>query len=178
MSNPIVERLWLYRIRSKKDAQAFGALYDRYVTRMYRFVLFKVRSEDDAKEITSDVFFKAWEYITAGKQVTNLVGLLYQMARTAIIDHYRKTRLETVSLEQVPDIPDLRDLKEQVLITKDLETVLEGIKTLKDEYREALLMRHIDGMSMGEIAAAMGKNTGTVRVLLHRATHALKELLQ
>jgi RNA polymerase sigma-70 factor (ECF subfamily) len=177
MSNPLAERLWLYRIRSRKDSDAFTALYDRYVARLYRFVLFKVGSEDDAKEITSDVFMKAWDHITGGKQVTNLVGLLYAIARADAIDHLRKRKLETVSLEDAPEIPDLHN-SQAGPVSVELQQVLAGIKTLKEEYREVLLMKHVDGLGTGEIASALGKTSGNIRVLLHRATGALKEILK
>jgi RNA polymerase sigma-70 factor (ECF subfamily) len=178
MSNPLRERLWLYRIRSRKDVDAFAALYDAYVARIYRFVLFKVGTEEDAKEIASDVFMKAWEYILSGKPVTNLVGLLYTMARTGTIDHYRKKKLEMVSLDSIAEMPSSIDIVRQVGVSKELDSVLAAIRQLKDEYREVLLMKHVDSMSTNEIASAIGKTGGNVRVLLHRATGALKEILK
>jgi RNA polymerase sigma-70 factor (ECF subfamily) len=48
---------------------------------------------------------------------------------------------------------------------------------LKDEYREALMMKHIDGLTNAEIANALDKSGGATRVLLHRATDALKEVM-
>jgi RNA polymerase sigma-70 factor (ECF subfamily) len=177
MSNPLRERLWLYRVRSRKDSDAFAALYDSYVARIYRFVLFKVANEDDAKEITSDVFMKAWEYLVNGKPVKNITGLLYTIARAGTIDHYRKRKLETVSLDVIAEIADVARA-EGVVASRELDAVLKAISQLKDEYREVLLMRHVDGLSAGEIAASLDKKTGNVRVLLHRATNALKEILK
>jgi RNA polymerase sigma-70 factor, ECF subfamily len=189
MSAPLRERLWLYRIRSRRDPEAYASIYDRYVAQLYRFVLFKVEDEETAKELTSDSFMKAWEYLTGenqsalsdrqagGRQVKSVSGLLYTIARTSVADHYRKKKLETVSLDDSPDAVDLRSFG-QAERNEEVAATLAAMKKLKDEYREALFMKHIDGLANDEIASALGKNNGAVRVLIHRATQALKEVMQ
>ncbi len=170
------ERLWLYRIRSRRDSEAFALIYDRFVSQLYRFILFKVGDDEEAKEISSETFMKAWEYLIEGKPVKSLSGLLYTIARSSIADSFRKRRLELVPLDQAPDVADLRtsgfaELNEEVKAT------LAAIRLLKEEYRDALMMKHVDGLSNGEIAAALEKSDGATRVLLHRATEALKEAM-
>jgi RNA polymerase sigma-70 factor (ECF subfamily) len=177
MSTPFRERLWLYRVRKHRDPEAYGALYDSYVAQLYRFVLFKVSRDEEAKELTSDVFLKAWEYMQEGKPVKNFSGLLYTIARSTIVDYYRKRKLELVPLEAAPDISDPKFLGAAER-SEDLRAVLAAIKNLKDEYREALLMKHVDGLSTAEIASALGKSSGAVRVIMHRATEALKEKMK
>lgn len=175
MSNPLTERLWIYRIRSGRDQKSFAAIYDHYLTRIYRFVFFKVGSEEDAKEISTDVFMRVWEHISSGKEVTDLTGLLYMIARGAVVDHLRKKKFDLVSLESAPEATDTRM---NSAMSSELGDTLAAVKLLKEEYREALLMRHVDGLGVGEIASALGKTNGTTRVLLHRATEALKEIMK
>jgi len=183
MSAPLKERFWLYKIRTSRDAEAYASIYDRYVAQIYRFVLFKVGDAEAAKELTADSFMKAWEYLTAqaglpaGRQVKSVSGLLYTIARATIADFYRKKKLEMVPLDQAPEAIDLHSLgrAEQ---NEELAATLSAMKGLKDEYREALFMKHIDGLTNSEIASALGKNSGTVRVLIHRATQALKEVVE
>ena len=176
MSTPIRERLWLYRIRSRRDSEAYALIYDRYVAQLYRFILFKVGDEEEAKELTADTFLKTWEYLMEGKPVKSVSGLLYTIARTTVVDHYRKKKLELVSLDDAPDIVDQK-LVGLVEVTEEVKATLEAIGKLKDEYREALIMKHIDGLSNTEIAEALEKSGGATRVLLHRATEALKEVM-
>lgn len=177
MSTPIRERLWLYRIRSRRDSEAYGLIYDRYVAQLYRFILFKVGDEEEAKELTSDTFLKTWEYLMEAKPVKSVSGLLYTIARTTVVDFYRKKKLELVSLDDAPDVVDQK-LIGLVEMNEELKTTLEAIGKLKDEYREALMMKHIDGLSNTEIAEALVKSAGATRVLLHRATEALKEVME
>jgi RNA polymerase sigma-70 factor (ECF subfamily) len=176
MSIPIKERLWLYRIRSRRDGEAYASIYDRYVVQIHRFILFKVSDDELAKELASDVFLKTWEYLIGGKEVESISGLLYAIARSSIADHYRKKKLELVSLDDAPDVMDKR-LSGMAEINEDIRATFAAIGRLKDEYREALYMKHIDGLTNNEIAAALGKNGGAVRVLIHRATEALKEVM-
>jgi RNA polymerase sigma-70 factor (ECF subfamily) len=176
MSTPLRERLWLYRIRSRRDPEAYASIYDQYVAQIYRFILFKVGDDEIAKELSSDTFLKTWEYLMEAKPVKSVSGLLYTIARSTIVDHYRKKKLELVSFEDVPDIIDHR-LTGLVEANEEISVTLKAIKNLKDEYREALLMKHIDGLSNTEIAMALGKSGGTVRVLIHRATEALKDVM-
>jgi RNA polymerase sigma-70 factor (ECF subfamily) len=177
MSTPIQERLWLYRIRSRRDSEAYGLIYDRYVAQLYRFILFKVGDDEEAKELTSDAFMKTWEYLMEGKPVKSVSGLLYTVARSTIVDHYRKRKLNLVSFDDVPDMAD-RKMIGLVEASEEVKNTLDAIAKLKDEYREALLMKHIDGLTNAEIADALDKSNGAVRVLLHRATEALKEIIK
>lgn len=176
MSTPLRERLWLYRIRSRRDPEAYTSIYDQYVAQIYRFILFKVGDDEIAKELAADTFLKTWEYLMEAKPVKSVSGLLYTIARSTIADHYRKKKLELVSFEDAPDIMDHR-LTGLAEANEEISATLKAIKNLKDEYREALLMKHIDGLSNTEIAMALGKSGGTVRVLIHRATEALKEVM-
>jgi RNA polymerase sigma-70 factor (ECF subfamily) len=180
MSAPLQERFWLYRIRARRDPEAYASIYDRYVAQIYRFVLFKVGDEESTKELVADSFMKVWEYLTdtgpSAKQVKSVSGLLYAIARTTIADHYRKKKLELVSLEDAPDAIDMRSLGKAEQ-DEEMAATLAAMKGLKDEYREALFMKHIDGLTNNEISEALGKSGGSVRVLIHRATQALKEVL-
>lgn len=177
MSMPIKERLWLYRIRSHRDSEAYGLIYDRYAAQLYRFILFKVGDVEEAEELAADAFLKTWEYLMEGKTVKSVSGLLYAIARSTIVDHYRKKKLNLVSFDDAPDIADNK-LAGLVEANEEVKAALAGIAKLKDEYREALMMKHIDGLTNAEIADALAKSNGTVRVLLHRATEALKEVLK
>ena len=57
------EKYFLLQVQYRKDPEAFARLYDMYVSRIFRFVYFKVSSEEDAQDLTAEVFLKAWEYI-------------------------------------------------------------------------------------------------------------------
>ncbi len=184
MRSSLKEKFLLFRIRAKKDPEAFGAVYDAYVKQIYRFIYFKVSSAEQAEDLTSEAFLKAWQYLKEKRDVPNLQALLYSVARSVVIDHYRATVCErgTVSLDET--IADERTDVASEKFLKDMETkfdttlVLERLRHLKDEYRDVVIMRYLDEMSTGEIATVLGKNASNVRVLLHRATKALSDAIR
>lgn len=184
MRSSLKEKFLLFRIRAKKDPEAFGAVYDAYVKQIYRFIYFKVSSAEQAEDLTSEAFLKAWQYLKEKRDVPNLQALLYSVARSVVIDHYRATVCErgTVSLDET--IADERTDVASEKFLKDMETkfdttlVLEKLRHLKDEYRDVVIMRYLDEMSTGEIATVLGKNASNVRVLLHRATKALSDAIR
>ncbi len=180
MRSRLKDKFLLFRIRTKKDPDAFGELYDEYVKRIYRFIYFKVPSAEQAEDLTSEAFLKAWHYLKEKREVPNLQALLYSVARTVVIDYYRATSLErgNVSLEEgAADMADAASdrLLREVETKFDTTLVLEKLRGLKDEYREVVIMKFLDEMTTHEIAAVLGKTASNVRVLLHRATKALTD---
>jgi RNA polymerase sigma-70 factor (ECF subfamily) len=175
------EKFLLFKVRSQKDKKAFGELYNLYRDRLYRFIFFKVSGAEDAGELTNDVFFKVWRFIQNGGEITSFAALLYSTARNAVNDHYRQKGAPTVAVDY------LENLEDPQVATADIERVevglekefdenrlLEALKRIKDGYREILVMRYLDEMSFRDIAQALGKSEGNVRVLVFRATEALK----
>lgn len=171
------------RVVKKKDKEAFLQAYDMYVDDLYRFVYFKVNNAEQARDITSQVFLKTWNYILENKLADKktLRALIYTIARNTIIDHYRNSRMEKVDIdnEEAPmDIEDDgQDIAREAETNSDMEMVQEKMKQLKDEYREVLLLRYINELSFFEIAQITGRSKNNVRVVCHRAMKALQDLM-
>src|SRR5256885_17148405 len=79
--------------RAKRDPNAFGELYDRYLLQIYRFVYSRVRDQTIAEDVTSEVFMKALKsigrYQDTGKPFS---AWLYQIAVNSVADRYRAAR--------------------------------------------------------------------------------------
>jgi RNA polymerase sigma-70 factor (ECF subfamily) len=172
------EKLLLYRLQSEHDPESFVALYDRYVAQIYRFVFFKVKGKEEAEDITSDVFLKAWQYCQENREIGSFSGLLYRIARNCVIDMYRRTaaRPESVVIEEEFEVVDTTDHQKVVEDKMDAASILESLHKLKQEYQEVLTLRFIDGLEIEEIATIIGKGNINVRVLIHRALRRLKEI--
>lgn len=177
------EKILYLRIKNK-DKEAFIKAYDAYIDQIYRFVFFKVGSKEEAEDLTSAIFLKAWDYIKSGNKIEfkTVKSFLYKIARNTIIDHYRKkSGQELVYLGGAENnfniIDEKSDLSEKAAIASDLRDIEKKLVQLKDEYREVLLMRFIDELTIREIAEALDKSKGNVRVLIFRAVEALKKLV-
>ena len=178
----IKEKILFSRLKSK-DKQAFVRAYDLYIDQIYRFVYFKVGSKEEAEDLTSAVFLKTWNYVQSGNAINykTLRSLIYKIARNAIIDHYRKTSdQKNISIDSPISEADLidnnQDLKKQAEIASDMELVEVKLTKLKDEYREVVVLRFINELSIAEIADILDKSKGNVRVLVYRALKALREI--
>ena len=159
------------------DGNAFGELYDAYQPRIYRFVFLKTGGKQDAEDITHQVFLSAWQNM--GKyefQGFPFSSWLYRIASNAVIDHYRTKRdhrdIETISEEIVAEMPDLETKLDTAL---ELKVVRAALQKLEDDQQSVLLMKFVDELSNKEIAEALGKNEGTIRVIQHRALKQLKK---
>lgn len=176
------EKLLLLKLK-KKDPEAFAQLYDLYVTPIYRFIYFKVATRHDAEDLTSEAFLKVWQYINETEEVIeNLRALLYKTARNLVIDSYRRKARKDVTQDQ-EILNNIEDERQQNLLTqienkfamRNIELVL---RKLKDDYREVIILRFIEELSIAEIAKILDKSKGSVRVILHRALKVVRQLLK
>ncbi len=161
------------------DRAAFAALYDRYLDRVYRHVRYRLSDRTEAEDITQEVFVRAWKAIPRYRRTgAPFLAWLTTIAHNLIVDSYR-TGSNTVSLEKakVPEPNDEIDLETVVDNTLSREKVHDAIVRLKHDRQQVILMRFIDGLSYREIAEALDKSEGAVRVIQHRALKQLREML-
>ncbi|MBI2035253.1 MAG: sigma-70 family RNA polymerase sigma factor [Candidatus Liptonbacteria bacterium] len=160
------------------EASAFGLLYNHYQPKIYRFIYFKVGHREEAEDLTHQVFMKAWTNIREYKSRGFPFGSwLYRIARNQVIDHYRTKKdegpIETVQNVVLASTSDLRDLDSKLSIEKIRATILK----LKPEYQEVIIMKFVEDLTTKEIASALEKSEGAVKLLQHRAIKGLKEML-
>lgn len=188
MPNTLVEKFKNKRSISRlksHDKDAFVKAYDESVNDIYRFVYFKVGNKEEANDITSMVFLKTWNHIQNNslEDSKTLRALLYKIARTTIIDHYRETGNKiSVSLDdeenKIDVVDESGDPQERIDSAANFELIKSKLPLLKEEYREVIIMRFINDLTLDEIADISGKKKGNLRVLLHRALGALRELVE
>ncbi len=162
------------------DRAAFAALYDRYVDRVYRHVRYRLSDRTEAEDVTQEVFARAWKAIPRYRRTgAPFLAWLTTIAHNLIVDSYR-THSKTISLEKagIPEQVDEVDLEAVVDSTLNQERVRNAIVKLKRDRRRVILMRFIDGLNYREIAAAMNKSEGAVRVIQYRALRELKDILE
>jgi RNA polymerase sigma factor (sigma-70 family) len=173
----VQDRVLIIKTRAGNE-ESYAHIYDRYFKDIYTFVFYKVSSREVAEDLAADVFLKVWHAIREGVEVDNLRAFLYTIARNLTIDHYRKQK--EVALNQTHEetlVSDIQSPDEVAELELSKVKLNKALGQLKDEYREVIIMRHIQGLSHKEIATVLGKSSGTVRVLVHRAMEQLKNML-
>ena len=164
----------------KGEASAFGLLYDHYQPKIYRFVFIKVSRREDAEDLTHQVFLNAWQNIARYKNIGfPFSSWLYQIARNQVIDFYR-TRKAEARIDEVSPEYFLSPAVAEFEIDQNIELtrVREAILKLKPDYQDVVIMRFVEELSPKEVAAAVKKSEGAVKLIQHRAIKQLKQLLQ
>jgi RNA polymerase sigma-70 factor (ECF subfamily) len=170
----------LVRRAQAGDAEGFGELYDRYVDVVFRYLFHKVGDRTTAEDFTSETFVRALRRIDSLTFQGRDVGAwLVTIARNIVLDHVKSSRHRL----EVPTA-DMRDAdratagpEETVLQRLADAELMAGVAQLSDDQRECLLLRFVQGLSVAETAAAMGKKDGAVKALQHRAVRRLATLL-
>lgn len=154
----------------------FSKIYDRYINKIYRFIFFKVNSQEIAQDLTSETFLKTWEtYKNGNPEIENIQAYLYKTARNLVIDFYReKGKVQIVSAEN-PLIPDpVQNLEEKAMLTSDVNIIKQALTTLKDDYQNVIIWHYLDDLPISEISQMLGRTEEATRVLLSRALQALR----
>lgn len=160
------------------DTEAFGNIYDAFLTPIYRYVVFRF-PEDLAEDLVADVFVKAWEKLHTYKARAGIPfsAWLFRIARHALIDAYRAERgFEELTEEYVDETRD-NDPKVRTERTLSVATVRHAIDQLPKDYREVLLMHYVAGLGHTEVAKALSMTEGYVRIMKFRALKKLQGLL-
>ena len=141
----------------------------------YRFIFLKVSSQEIAEDLCSEVFTRGWESLKKGQKIENPQAFLYQIARNLVIDHYReKGRYKTVSADYVEMADPRLALEEKAFLNSDVDNIKLALSDINENYREIIVWRYLDELSVPEIAKMLDKSETAVRVTLHRALKSLK----
>ena len=164
---------------SKGESAAFGLLYDRHVTAIYRYVYYRVRDDAEAEDLTSDVFMRALKAMPRYEPRQAFLAWLYRIARNAVIDRARKGNRQ-VSFEDALEHPGADKIVEpdaEILAHSDSATLRDALAKLTPLQQEVVVLRFLEGYSTEEIAGIVGKQAGTVRGIQFRAIGALRQLI-
>jgi RNA polymerase sigma-70 factor, ECF subfamily len=153
------------------DQEALRFLYVIYSHNIYGYVRSIVRDDHEAEDVTQHVFAKLMTTIAKyDERGVPFFAWLLRLARNVAIDHLRANRLTPTENVLDPDVGCGIDLDRA-------ETVRAALATLPEEQREVVLLRHVVGLTPGEIADRMGRTEGSVHGLHHRGRRALQREL-
>jgi len=170
----------LVRLAQAGDGEAFGTLYDCYVDTVFRFIYYRVNDRQLAEDFTSETFLRALRRIgTISYQGRDIGAWFVTIARNIVLDHVKSARhrLEVTTADTLESREHEASTEATVLDTLQSEQLMAAIARLGEEQRECITLRFIQGLSVGETAAVMGKNDGAIKALQHRAVRKLADLV-
>ena len=172
---PITDELALVRL-AQTDAQAFGALYDQYVRRVYRYCYNRTNDKQDAEDLTAQIFMTALESLPRYRQDGHFAAWLFSIARHKVADFHRRT--PHLSLDETLLPPVYTDLQEGVEKSQSRERLLQLLQTLAEDEQELIRLRYVAELSFADIARALRKNEDAVKKMLYRMIARLKSELE
>jgi RNA polymerase sigma-70 factor (ECF subfamily) len=160
------------------DRANFSILYRQYATRVYRYVIARVRDQADAEDITAQVFMDALQQIDRLQPGTNFTAWIFTLARNKIVDRHRHAR-RRLSLDEIPDLPaqtePLSTNIEQQQIFSQLSGLLQG---LDPDQQELLRLRFAGELTFSQIAQVLGKSEAAVKMSTYRLLRQLQEKME
>lgn len=164
-----------------KDQKAQTKLINLYWVDVFSFVLKKVNNENDADEITVNVFSKVLSKLDLFDPQFQFKTWILTIAQNTIIDFWRKksrdTQDPTEHLEEVKN--QFAKSPEELLISEEEEkNILKTIESLDENYKRIIKLRFFEEKSIKEIAEELGISVANTKVRVMRAKKVLAELLR
>jgi RNA polymerase sigma-70 factor (ECF subfamily) len=168
-----------------QNDRTFTEAFEAYSDELFRHAYMRLSDRERALDLTQECFARVWEY-TQTKEVVEWRPFLYRTLRHLIIDEYRKKK--AVSLEA---LAQSHEMEVEALMPADESNTLEaaigrfeGVRVLQAlerlplNYREAIELRYVEGLTPREIADIVDESENVVSVRVHRALKKLKEVLE
>jgi RNA polymerase sigma-70 factor (ECF subfamily) len=164
------------------DQGAFTRLYNRHVPAVYRYLRARVATQEDAADLTQQVFLRAYRRLPEYRPSPSGFGAwLFRIARNAAIDASRRNR-QAIPLDAVPEwlVPHAAGAGPEgaAVSAEAVACVRSVIARLGRQKQELLALRFAAGLSSRQIAAVVGKNEPAVKKQLWRLVQQLREELE
>jgi RNA polymerase sigma-70 factor (ECF subfamily) len=163
---------------SQGDKEAFGALYERFVDRIYNYIYYRTGNQHDAEDITARVFYRAMAHI-GNYQDRGLPfsAWLYRIAHNLVANWHRdNSRRKEIPLDDSYNVRHLGDHPETALIVnEEQENLLRLIRQLPPERQQLIILKFVEQLPNAEIGQMMGRTEGAIKSLYHRTLLTLRD---
>jgi RNA polymerase sigma-70 factor, ECF subfamily len=166
--------------KAQLDAE-FSELYRAHLRDVYSYAYYRVGDHHDAEDLTEQTFLQAYRHFERAQRESRgrpLRPWLIRIAHNLAANLYRdRSRRPASSIDDTQPLSAPHTTEQLVEGRDELSRILDGVRRLPDDRREALIMRFALGMDNREIARALDRSDGAAKVLIHRAIKQLQEML-
>jgi RNA polymerase sigma-70 factor (ECF subfamily) len=135
---------------AKQTPQAFAAIYDRFVSQIYRYLLSHVGNSAEAQ-----VFISALEGLSTYQHRGHFAAWLFMIARHKWMDYFRQDHRE-LSLEAVVNLPSIDDPQLETLNLVEIQMIRRAVCELPEEDQELIRLHFVARLNFAEIASILG----------------------
>ena len=162
------------------DPKAFGKLYELYVKKIYRYILFRVGNSHIAEDLTENVFYKALNSIDGFKfKGVPFSSWLFTIASNILKNYYRQKAVEKKYLFETKRDISISNINLSLMVEKEFKKkeLIIAINRLNEEQRKVIIFKFISGLNNKEVSKIMRKSIGAVKSLQYRALKNLSYYL-
>jgi RNA polymerase sigma-70 factor (ECF subfamily) len=160
----------------------FSDFYRTHLRDIYNYTYYRTGNHHDAEDLTTQTFIQAYRHFERAQRESNgrpLRPWLIRIAHNLAANYYRdRSRKPTAALEDAEVIRDTHDTEDLVEAREEIMRLLEAVRSLPDDRREAMIMRFALGMDNREIARTLGRTEGATKVLIHRSIKQLEKQIE
>ena len=160
--------------------QQFQQDYEAHSDAIFKYIYYLAGNKELAEDITQETFYKAFQHHHTYRQDANTQTWLRRIARNLVYDYFRRKKiLQFIPFVHKESIRDEAMLPVEFLIKgEDFSAVFQALYTIKLEYREAIILRYIEELSVKETSAQLGWSEAKVKNNTARGLSALKKKLE
>lgn len=165
-------------VLAKDDQQAFGVLYERYVTKIYKYIYYRTGNHQDAEDLTAAVFHRAMAHIeNYTERGVPFQAWLYRIAHNLVANWHRdRGRRKIIPLEEFIGPDSHFDAPDRMTEDKEERTaLLTAIAHLPEERQQLLYLKFVSNLSNAEVGEIMERTEGAIKSLYHRTLLALRD---
>jgi RNA polymerase sigma-70 factor (ECF subfamily) len=173
----------LMRAAQGGDVDAFAEIVRRHEHRLRAVVRRVLDDTRDVEEAVQDAFVQAWRHLDRYRGDSAVFTWLYRIGVNEGLQRRRRKQLETVDLEtaQASAMQDTRLDSQPQAASESRDTrerVIAALATLPFDYREAVVLRDLAGLSNDEVATAIGETLAATKSRIHRGRMMLRGRLE
>ena len=161
------------------DIERYSELVDRYRDRYARYAARMLGSADAAEDAVQDAFVRAYNQLAQCHDPDKFVGWFFLILRNRCYAEQRRTRERGGAPLEAADAVAAADRSDDGMETAERRRALqEALLELTPEQREVFVLKHVEGLSYGEIAQRVGTSVPSLKMRMHRAYDRLREQLR
>jgi RNA polymerase sigma-70 factor (ECF subfamily) len=167
-------------LRAREDRDAFGALYQRHVTAIYRYVYYRVGNHEDAEDLTAKSFTRALNKIsTYNDRGLPFTAWLYRIAHNVVANHHRdNSRKPSLPLDDIDAFKAHNDdADHKIDDDRARAALLHAIRKLPSERQHLIVLKFVEQKQNTEIGQIMNRSEGAIKSLYHRTLAQLREII-
>jgi RNA polymerase sigma factor (sigma-70 family) len=172
MTNSLRDEELMSQVRNGVG-EMLGVLFDRYQMPLLNFFYKMTGNRPASEDLVQEVFFRILKYRQSYREGTPFRAWMYQIARNARVDAFRKQATEVNwEPELEPAVVPTDSAQQQ----QEFQRLHQALLQMPEEKKEVLVLSRFQGLKYEEIAQLLGCEVNTVKTKVHRALQDLREL--